>query len=97
MYILILNLWIYKWNIFRWRSTMLHWIRSNSAVAISAGALNWQNMSGFHLVDRRRLGIQIDRSGRGCSPLGYSQEQTQNELREVEPRLTLLLWQKHYT
>jgi len=54
-------------------------------------------MSGFHLVDRRRLGIQIDRSGRGCSPLGYSQEQTQNELREVEPRLTLLLRQEHYT
>lgn len=47
---------IAKTTLFR-RRTMFHRIGTNSVVAISARAVDRQIMSGFHLVDRRRLGI----------------------------------------
>lgn len=64
---------------------------ADSVVAVPFGIVDRQNLSGFHFVDRRRLGVQINRSGRSCSALGNPQEQTENELRKVIEGSSLLL------
>jgi len=61
-------------NSSRWW-TMFHRVRSNSAVAVPAGATYRQIMPGFYLLDGWRLGIQADRSWWGGAPLGDPQEQ----------------------
>ena len=53
-------------------------------------------MPELYFVDGRWLGVQAVGSGRGGSPLGHPQEQTQNELREIVTWSPLLLRQKHH-
>lgn len=65
-------------------------------MAISAGTPHRQDLSGVHLVDRGRLGVQADGPGRGRPSLGHPQEQAQDELRKIVERPALLLRQKHH-
>ena len=56
---------------------------STVLVAVPPGVAHGQELSAFHRVDRRRVGVQDDRPRRGGQEVGHPQEQAQDELREA--------------
>lgn len=66
-------------------------------MAVPAGAVDGQDVPGIHLVDGGRVGVQVDGPGRGGATVGHSEEQAQDELREVESRAEVLLRQEHHS
>jgi len=78
---------------------MLYYIdrqRSDPTVAVSTGAAVWCQQRVVHHVGRHVGWVQDDWSRRGCSTLGWTQEQAEHELRQTKPRSALLLWQEHH-
>lgn len=65
------------------RRSLFHRQRTDTAVAIPVGVADRPVVQVIHILDGRRLGVQTDRSGRGGSPVGRAQKQTENELRKA--------------
>ena len=70
---------------------------TDSAVAVSPRAPHRQREPVLHQVDHQTwLGIQDHRSSRSCQEVGGEEEQTNDELREAQPRSEVLLRQEHH-
>ena len=70
--------------------------RSDPAVAVSTGAAVRLQQRVVYNVGRHVGWVQDDWPRRGCSTLGWTQEQAEHELRQDESRFALLLWQEHH-
>ena len=57
--------------------------RSDTAVAVPAGAADRRQQSARHLVDGQRMGVSPQRPGRDRPPLGRPQEEAEDELRKT--------------
>ena len=67
-----------------------HGIEHHS-VAILTGAAHFESVWTHHFMDDQRGRVQADQRRGGRATLGTTQKQTQHELRQTIPRVTILL------
>jgi len=65
-------------------------------MAVPAGVALRLEERDVHHMGRDVRWVQTNWSRRGCSTLGWTQEQTEHELRQTQPSTTILLRQKHH-
>ena len=70
---------------------------TDSAVAISPWALDWQNLPEHHILDGWGLGVQAPRAWWGGPEVGTEKEQAKDELRKAQSGPQILLRQKYHT